>query len=278
MIRVRRMTADDLSLGLRLGAQAGWNQTEADWRRFLDLEPDGCFVAEWAGAPAGTTVTCTFGPVAWVAMVLVEESVRGCGVGTALLTHALEFLGARGIATVRLDATPLGQPLYERLGFVEEFRLARYEGTPPPAAPAGGVEEADPDEWSALAALDEAGTGADRRRVLQRLFAERPGEVRLVREGRRPVGFAVAREGRHAVQLGPCVAAPGAGPQLLADALHRHAGRRVFLDVPAPNEAAARLAEARGLVVQRHLTRMGRGAPHRERPGWLWASSGPEKG
>ena len=49
MITIRRMTIDDLGLGIKLGGQAGWNQTEADWRRFIELEPEGCFVGELNG-------------------------------------------------------------------------------------------------------------------------------------------------------------------------------------------------------------------------------------
>ena len=153
MIRVRTMTAD-LPLGLRLSRQAGWNQTAADWQRFLDLQPDGCFAAEWDGTPVGTTTTCILGRVAWVAMVLVEAGARGRGVGTALLAHALGFLDRRRVAAVRLDATPLGRPLYERLGFVEQFRLARFEGTLLPSPAVGGVEDSPPGWWEALAAHD----------------------------------------------------------------------------------------------------------------------------
>jgi GNAT superfamily N-acetyltransferase len=278
MIRVRPMTAADLPLGLALCRAAGWNQTAADWRRFLDRQPDGCFVAECDGIPAGTTTTSVFGPVAWVAMVLVEDSLRGRGIGTALVSHALEFLEGRGVSSVRLDATPLGRSVYERLGFVEQFRLARYEGLLPPAPHVAGIEEAPPGRWPALTALDEAATGTDRRRVLLRLFAENPGSVRLVGHGDHPEGFLVARPGARAVHLGPCIAREEAGPLLLADAWHRYGGRRVYLDVPVPNEAATRLAEAHGLTVQRHLTRMCRGTPLCERLEWLWASSGPEKG
>ncbi len=56
MLRVRPMSAADVPLGLRLRGQAGWNQTEADWRRFLGLQPDGCFVAELDGAPEQVAV------------------------------------------------------------------------------------------------------------------------------------------------------------------------------------------------------------------------------
>src|SRR5690242_17875638 len=129
------MTSADVPLGLRLREQAGWNQTEADWRRFLALEPDGCFVAELDGAAAGTAAAFVFGPVAWVAMVLVDEALRGRGVGGALMRHALDFLDRRAVRTVRLDATPLGRPLYEKLGFVAEYTLLRYAGALPPVEP-----------------------------------------------------------------------------------------------------------------------------------------------
>ena len=46
MIRVCALTAADLPLSLRLCGAAGWNQTEADWRRCLDLQPDG-----WSTSP-----------------------------------------------------------------------------------------------------------------------------------------------------------------------------------------------------------------------------------
>jgi ribosomal protein S18 acetylase RimI-like enzyme len=278
MIHVRPMTAADLPLGLYLSRQAGWNQTVADWQRFLDLQPDGCFVAEWGGVPVGTTTTCILGSVAWIAMVLVEESARGRGLGKALLDHALDFLDRREVDTVRLDATPLGQPLYEKLGFVEQFRLARYEGVLVPAPAVPGVAEAPAGQWERLAALDEVVTSTDRRRLLLCLFREQPGRVRCLQEGDLLRGFLAARPGRRAVQLGPCIADPDAGPRLFADAGHFLGEQRVFLDVPVPNEAATRLAEALGLSVQRHLTRMCRGLPRCERVEWLWASSGPEKG
>src|SRR5271156_4343745 len=118
LLRIRDMTVADIPFGMRLKNQAGWNQVEADWRRLLDLQPDGCFVAELDGAPAGTVTTCRFGPVAWVAMMLVDRSLRSHGIGRALMSRAVGDLDSAGIRTIRLDATPLGQPLYESLDFV----------------------------------------------------------------------------------------------------------------------------------------------------------------
>lgn len=272
------MTATDLPLGLSLSQEAGWTQTPADWERLLDLQPEGCFVAQWNDLPVGTTTTCVFGSVAWIAMVLVHQSHRGRGIGTALLKHALAYLDGRGVATVRLDATPLGQPVYERLGFVEQFQLARYEGVISEAPEVPGIDDARPEHWRALAALDRMITNTDRRRLLARLFAEQPHHARLVRRGDHITGFITARPGAKALMLGPCIGTPDAAGILFADAWHRFAGQRVFVDVPLPNQAAMGRVEARGLTVQRYLTRMCRGRPLCERLESLWAGSGPEKG
>jgi GNAT superfamily N-acetyltransferase len=298
------MTAADVPLGLRLREQAGWNQTEADWRRFLDLQPDGCFVAELDGAAAGTAAAFVFGPVAWVAMVLVEQSLRGRGVGGALMRHALDFLDRQAVRIVRLDATPLGRPLYEKLGFVAEYALLRYGGTPGAGptrqqgnqsptrergreellAGASGFDAAAEHVLPATAAhldgivrLDRAVTGADRGPMLRRLFAEAPERWRVAEEAGAVTGYLASRPGARAWQVGPCLAGPRAGPALLADAGVRHAGQPVFVDVPA-DHAAASAAEAQGLSVQRSLLRMGRGPAAGEEVGRLWASSGPENG
>jgi len=124
-VTVRPMTMADVPVGMRLKQLAGWNQTEADWHRFLELQPDGLFVAEIDGYGVGTVAGFIFENVAWIAMVLVDPTYRKQGIGTALMNHALAFLGDR---TIRLDATAQGQPVYEKLGFVGEYELARYEG------------------------------------------------------------------------------------------------------------------------------------------------------
>ncbi|HEY7326415.1 MAG TPA: GNAT family N-acetyltransferase [Gemmataceae bacterium] len=278
MIRVRPMIAADLPLGLRLCEEAGWNQTVADWQRFLDLQPDGCFVAERDGEAVGTTTTCIFGPVAWIAMVLVAESARGLGIGTALMEHALRFLDERGVATVRLDARPMGQRLYERLGFVEQYRIAHYEGTLPANPRVQLVEDASPGCWEELMELDEQITRTDRRGLLRRLFTEHPQSVRFLRRDGHCHGYWTARPGRKAIRIGPCIATERAGPLPLADAGHRLVGQPVSIDIPIINEWASIWADFLGLTVQHTLARMCRGIPNVEQVECLWASSGPEKG
>ncbi len=191
--------------------------------------------------------------------------------------------------SVRLDATALGKPLYEKLGFVVEYELARYEGFPLASSPrsplpeeegaiGGVVEKANAQDWPRLFQLDREITTADRSKFLTRLFSERREDVRMVRSGTEVVGFLAVRPGVRAWQIGPCLARHAAGAMLLADAAHRHASGKVFIDIPVHNEAAVNTARTLGLNVQRHLVRMCRGQPVPERTHHIWASSGPELG
>lgn len=279
---IRTMTAHDLSLGMRLKRNAGWNQTEQDWQRFLTLGGAGCFVAELDGRPVGTTTTCIFPDgVGWIAMLLVDPDARGRGVGSALLKHAIDHLDAHSVTSVRLDATPMGRPIYEKLGFVDQFDLVRYEGAPdpPPARHHPTVQAASRDDWAQVIALDRQVNATDRAALLRALFEAHPQALRLARDGGEVVGYITDRPGENAHMLGPAAALSSeAGDALLLDALHRHAGRNVHIDIPVANGPATELAELAGLTIQRPLHRMTRGQPLCENVQHLWASSGPEMG
>jgi len=278
MIEIRLMTIDDLQLGLRLSRQAGWNQTESDWLRFMNLEPEGCFVADLNGCSVGTTTTCIFGPIAWIAMVLVDKNARGQGIGTRLLKHSLDYLNVGKVKTVRLDATPAGRPIYEKLGFVPEYELIRFEGVARPGKTGPAITEAVPILFADMIAFDRQTTGTNRAKMLGRLFKEYPQNTRILTRDDEIEGFVTMRSGANAIQIGPCIATMDAGPALLSDALNRCAGKAVFVDIPADNVHAVRIAESGGLKIQRRFTRMCRGERIKDNVKAIWASSGPEKG
>lgn len=274
MLHIRTMTAEDLDLGDRLRAQAGWNQTAEDWQRFLALETEGCFVAECDGHPAGTTVTCTFGPVAWVAMVLVDPSLRGQGIGTRLMEHALDWLDARRVPSIRLDATPLGRPIYLKLGFVDEYELLRMEGVVDGEAFALSASNPPAVDFETLCRVDQQASATPRRSLLEALRRQQPEAARVEADA-----YMMYRPGSRATQIGPGAALRAAEGRTLADwALSQCRGERVYVDIPVVNRPAIEWAGSRGLVEQRRLMRMCRGPRVADRADWIWASSGPEMG
>jgi GNAT superfamily N-acetyltransferase len=278
-MHIRLMTHDDLSLGLRLSAQAGWNQTEADWRRFLWLAPEGCFVGQWAGEPVATAAAFAFGSIGWIAMVLVDEAFRHRGIATRLVERALQYLDAQGVQTARLDATPLGRPVYERLGFLAEYQLLRMQGTVSSPSVDSSSVALPAERVGAVCELDAEITGTQRGRLIQRLYAERPESATAAFEGEAAVGYAFLRPGRRAAQVGPASAISATtGVAMLERVLACCPAGPVFADVPADNRAAVAWFEARRFVVQREFTRMVRGRRVTDCPQRIWASSGPEKG
>ena len=116
-VRLRLMTIDDIPEAMRLKDLAGWNQTAADWERFLFAGPEGCFVAKRKGRVVGTSATIVYqGRFAWIGMVIVDRQFRGQGIGTALLERAIQYLDSRNIPCMKLDATPQGRVLDESSG------------------------------------------------------------------------------------------------------------------------------------------------------------------
>jgi GNAT superfamily N-acetyltransferase len=93
---LRPMRVSDLRAADRLRAQAGWNQTLADWERLLCWRPGGCFVVNDAdGDVAGSATTTPFAgeaSLAWIGMLLVDQSLRRQGLDRALLSHAIDWL------------------------------------------------------------------------------------------------------------------------------------------------------------------------------------------
>ena len=212
-------------------------------------------------------------------MMLVDKSFRSHGIGRALMSRALEELDSAGIRTIRLDATPLGRPLYESLDFVAEATFARYVGVfPPPAGPPRLSAFQASEVVEGLIALDLDVTGTDRGRLLLKLAGEYPDSLRVVLEPGEVAGFLLARPGSKTRRIGPCIASERAGPLLLDEARRMYAGEEVTIDLPIDNSPAAALARSWGLGVSGLLTRMGRGPRVKEDLTRLWASAGPEKG
>ena len=88
------------------------------------------------GAIVGTLTLVVFriptGVRAWIEDVIVDESVRGKGVGAALSLDAVRRAGAAGARTVDLTSRPSREAanrLYARLGFEErDTNVYRWKG------------------------------------------------------------------------------------------------------------------------------------------------------
>lgn len=277
---LRALTTADIPAAMTLVDQVGWNQTPADWVRFLSASPEGCFAAVVDGRLAGTSATVVYGGrLAWIGMVIVDRDYRKRGIGRRLLEAACDAVDRLDVPCAKLDATPAGQPLYERHGFVVERRLERWELTRPAERCAGGGGEAAAAIGDEAVQLDAALFGADRRDLIRSLRDEAPD---LAMEWGGPggvQGYALGRRGLRADHLGPWMARDaGTAERLLGAFLARSSRPRVFVDCVVEHPCARRILEARGFRPSRPLVRMSRGQSPQARDGDLLAVVGPEFG
>jgi len=262
---LRTMTKQDIPAGLRLKDLAGWNQTAADWNRFLDASPSGCFVAVVDEHVCGTVTTISFEDrFAWIGMVLVDREYRNRGLGTKLLERAIEYLDQRRTSTIKLDATPQGKPLYEKLRFVPEYQIERWV-LKRPQRTAARIADLGPASLStaqleSIFRMDQKVFGADRSSLLRSLHEEMPYFAMGVWNQDTLQGYLLGRCGSFADHLGPWMASDGASARRLLDEFLAHSARETLVvDCLPANGVVRDLLPAYGFSHSRTLTRMYRG-------------------
>ena len=107
---------------------------EQELERVVQSESTRLLVAKLDGAIVGSLTLALFsvptGLRAWIEDVVVDEGVRGQGIGAALNQEALKVARDQGARTVDLTSRPSREAanrLYQRLGFKQrETNVYRY--------------------------------------------------------------------------------------------------------------------------------------------------------
>lgn len=279
-VLIRKLTESDIPAAMMLTVAERWNQTADDWRRLLGACPNGCFAACDGPEIVGTVSTIVYEDrIGWIGMLIVRSEVRRAGVGRSLLERAITYCAEQRVSCTKLDATPAGRPLYEKLGFVAEYEVQRWSLTRDPIkfdVPLGCWNES----IESILSLDAPSFGADRGHVLKSVAAADPRFVLMERDSSGLAGFTLGRRGTNSDHIGPCVARdPKIARRLLVRFLTRSSRARVTLDCVQPNAWMPALLEDLGFSLDRCLTRMYLGANvYPGKPEQWCATLGPEFG
>jgi GNAT superfamily N-acetyltransferase len=277
------LSSSELADAGDLVAEANWNQTEDDWKVFVEhgrvyaaRTPGGRIVATTASLPYGDRF-------AWISMVLVAGAWRRRGLATRLMRRATDDLAVARLVPV-LDATPDGRAVYRNLGYQDcwgFYRLKRAQRRgAAPAEPAGiTVDAIKTGDWARICAFDAAAFGADRNGVLSGLRGRLPAAELMAQSEGRLVGFCLGRNGRIASHIGPLVAeTDGVACAILSRALKAIEGL-VLIDLADAKSAVRLFLEERGFGPVRPFTRMIHGSSQRfDDAARTFAVIGPEFG
>jgi GNAT superfamily N-acetyltransferase len=266
--QLRCLKIEDIPSAMELSMEANWNQTPEDWQMLIELAPEGCLAIEVEGEIAATTTALFYGQrLAWIGMVLTRMKFRGQGLARRLLTETLTLCDRMKIETVKLDATDLGKPLYERFGFRVEQAAERWAGPSSTKVMHSSAQLSEADS-----SIDLAAFGADRSALLQKLARRNPPL-------RHEASYAFTRTGRQKSYLGPCVCndSPSAR-SLLQRAVQANYASGWFWDLLPENQDAVAIAQEMGFSPQRHLFRMVRGKDLRGKEQAIYAIAGFELG
>jgi GNAT superfamily N-acetyltransferase len=278
-LKLRRMTIEDIPAGMLLCRAAGWNQLEDDWRVFLTSSRSGAVLVETQGQVVGTCAYIHYGSLAWIAMMLVHPEERGSGIGAHLMTAVLNEL--RDTECVGLDATPLGEPLYRRSGFVNDYGLVRTKAIINAAGfgvLSGRARRMQKSDLPHVLVRDREVFGADRGLLLTLLLDRAPDCAWIVEEEATLRGYCFGRPGRLYHLLGPVVAEDrGTARDLVSACLVEQNGQPFAIDAPRLDaEWVAWLASV-GFTEERPFVRMfRRDKKHPGIPPKQYAIGGPE--
>ncbi len=265
---LRPCISDDLPELLALSESVHWNQTAADWDRFLkygqvwSMIHLNRIVASAAWIPRGRDT-------AWIGLVITQAEWRGCSIARRLLEKILSESAA--YSNRYLDATAAGEPLYRKLGFDGMYKVYRMTGEYLAAAD-DAVTDLQPIK---AGDLPLPGMNASDP-VLPDLVRNYP---ELCRKDERCGLRLLGRPGAVCRQIGP-VHADDVHAALAAvkSVLHGSSGK-VIIDVPEYQQDFIAGLTAMGFSVQREFLRMRfhQSAELQQDP-CLFATVGPEFG
>lgn len=260
---IRRMRRDEMENAIDWAAAEGWNPGINDGDCFYSCDPQGFFIGELAGEPAGCISAVGYGPTfGFMGFYIVKPEYRGQGLGLKLWKAAMDYMGDRVIG---LDGVPAQQNNYVKSGFKTAYRSIRFEGIAADHRREQSKEIVELSELPLpeLAAYDNRMFPASRQEFIKRWINLQSGAALGYMSGRRLKGYGVIRACRSGYKIGPLFADQDHIAEALLKALMStvNADAQVFLDVPEVNGAALDMAGRYKMRAVFETARMYRGQP-----------------
>jgi len=243
-VTIRRMNKDEIDLAIEWAAREGWNPGLHDADAFYAADPNGFFIAEINGEPVGlaSAVICDeyFG---FFGFYIVKEEFRNQGIGMKIFNARLEYMGNR---TFGADGVVNMLDKYLQVGYTMAHKNARFEGTG--RLSESSLADINSVPFELLESYDRLFFPAPRAAFLKSWISRPGSHGRVVMDGVKITGYGLIRPCRRGFKIAPLFAdTPEIAEQLFDSLSGMAVDQPVFLDIPAPNQAALELVERHGM-------------------------------
>lgn len=259
-IQIRKLITADIPVAMKLVLAEGWNQTERDWRFLIDNPVNTCLAAEVDGNLVGTATAINyFNHVAWISMVLVNKEYRGRGISKILLSSILNEL--KLCESIKLDATPAGQPVYKMLGFRDEYKISRMVNTSFESTMHEDLQlipqTIQQQDIRMIIEFDQLSFGSGRTQLISSWVNDYPKKSWMLKQNNHILGFALGREGNKYHHIGPVSANTSDHAKLLiVHALKELSGQAIVIDILEDKQDLTDWLTSIDFMTQRTFMRM----------------------
>lgn len=166
------------------------------------------------------------GRSAWVAHIIVGKDFRNRGLGTLITEALIKDILQRKFTTIQLVATPMGEPIYRKLGFQKDIEYAFVKDGVHTSEP-NNILSYQPEYADEILSLDAYASGEDRTQLL----TPHLNEAKIILGDRKVAGFYMPTLGEGLIIASDVEA----GIKLMR---YKHGQDFKYAAIPRPNEAA----------------------------------------
>ena len=241
--------------------KVGWDHALEQSLHYILWSGQGSFCLDLDNQIVATALALKYSDgLAWIGSVVSDPTYQRRGFARRLMNHVMTYL--QGIDSIMLDASTLGFPLYDSMGFQSLYKINVYSGVPQHFERPPSIRPMTADDLSTVIAMDCDVVGAARPQVFQWLFETGKGYVTT--EADAITGYTFTKTHADALRLAAWNARDAAAAEALLQICSNAAaenGYKLHISIPEPNTHACDMASRHNLTIDRYVTRMVFGKP-----------------
>ncbi len=257
MVEIGPLTATEIDFAVSLTDHEKWGYLQDDFKRLIEISPEGCFLARIDGRPTAIITSIRYDDFAFVGTLITIAENRGQGIGETLMRHTLEVLGRQGVNYFEIDGVFQAVSFYRRLGFRDKYLSLRFIKSAAAGQTSNRATKLSKKPLGNLLDLDRQLTGLNRSGLIESYYADSIYmATKTSRDNSHGFAFLVPCQGNTA-RLASLVSTDAEiAEQLLTETLEANPDRTILAGVPEINQESARMFRKHGFLYRQPSVRM----------------------